>query len=321
MATNEDADTNDVKRKRQRSPNHPSINLRDAIEKTGELHGKYGTHPVPIKKACETLGYSTLNSTAMQCVAALSAYGLVDATGSKDERKVAVSAEGDRITRKAPDRDALIKAAAVRPAVHGEVLEHYRKTGLPHDDVLRQYLVWERTDGARFTEDAVDGFITRLRETLGYAGVSVGDTIRDSGSGETPAKNKRTEVAIGSFIQWVSQGVEQFRVPLQVVGIDGDFAFVKESQTGIPMSELELVDPPDAQEGKSPPRNPFFKPVQEVLPKDGTVKEQTTLDEGPVLLQCPEELSEDSVRDLEYWVRGILRKARRRAGMPLEDDA
>ena len=49
---------------------------------------------------------------------------------------------------------------------------------------------------------------------------------------------------MGDFVQWTSQGVDRFKVPYKVVGIDGDFAFVAESKAGIPMSELAVVDPP-----------------------------------------------------------------------------
>lgn len=44
-------------------------------------------------------------------------------------------------------------------------------------------------------------------------------------------------------------------------------------------------------------------------------KEQFTLDEGPVIIQWPSELSEESVQDLEYWMAGMLRRARRKAGL------
>ena len=45
-------------------------------------------------------------------------------------------------------------------------------------------------------------------------------------------------------------------------------------------------------------------------------EEKGSLDEGEAVLIWPESLSAESVHDLEYWLKGVLKKARRRAGMP-----
>ncbi|WP_352953338.1 hypothetical protein [Mesorhizobium sp. M1322] len=42
-------------------------------------------------------------------------------------------------------------------------------------------------------------------------------------------------------------------------------------------------------------------------------EDKASLDEGEVVLHWPENLSADSVRDFEYWVEGIIRRAKRRA--------
>lgn len=98
------------------------------------------------------------------------------------------------------------------------------------------------------------------------------------------------------------------------------------SQAGLPMSELSIVDPPKptpaAQTQSQPPLNPFFNPAEAEKPKPGMAKEQTTLDEGAVVIECPKELSAESVEDLAYWLKGFLNKARRRAGIdPPTNDA
>lgn len=53
-------------------------------------------------------------------------------------------------------------------------------------------------------------------------------------------------------------------------------------------------------------------------PQPFVVTDRFTLDEGPVVLQWPSQLSPESVREFEYWVRGIVLRARRRAGLPTE---
>jgi hypothetical protein len=53
----------------------------------------------------------------------------------------------------------------------------------------------------------------------------------------------------------------------------------------------------------------------------GLKEEKNSLDEGEAVLILPESLSADRVRDLEYWLQGILRKAKRRAGIPDDKEA
>ena len=45
----------------------------------------------------------------------------------------------------------------------------------------------------------------------------------------------------------------------------------------------------------------------------GTNREETSLDEGQVVLTWPSDLSMNSVEDFEYWVTGLINKAKRRA--------
>ena len=42
-------------------------------------------------------------------------------------------------------------------------------------------------------------------------------------------------------------------------------------------------------------------------------RETITLDEGQVWLSLPGKLSPESVADFEWWIKGIVRKVRRRA--------
>ena len=42
-------------------------------------------------------------------------------------------------------------------------------------------------------------------------------------------------------------------------------------------------------------------------------REEISLDEGQAILTMPLELSTGSLEDFEYWVAGIIKKARRRA--------
>ena len=64
-----------------------------------------------------------------------------------------------------------------------------------------------------------------------------------SGSGEEEADPPGT-VKVGDFVQWTSNGTDQFKPPRKVTKIDGEYAFVHGSLTGIKMTELTTVDPP-----------------------------------------------------------------------------
>ena len=167
---NEPAGEEDAKKPKLRSPNHPTLTLSEAIDKATLLHNKYGKHAAGIADALSTLNYTSKSSSGAQCIATLSAFGLISLTGKGSNRKVAVSDMADRIIREAPDRKKLIQEAALLPSVHQEVWSEFQSQGLPHDDILRTHLVWERPEGSRFTEEAVGGFIEQFRATLTYAG-------------------------------------------------------------------------------------------------------------------------------------------------------
>ncbi len=316
-----DQSVEEPKASRSRSPNHPSLSLSDAIEKMKILHDKYIRTAVPIPIACAQWGYKNPRSSgALQIQAAVKAYGLADASESGGVAKLAVSESAEHIIRNAPDRSRLLQEAALTPPIHRELWDHYNHQ-LPHDDVLSGYLKWERA-GGRFTDDAVGAFITRFRESLRYAGLLAADGSAaaennqanlDTSNNGTGTTAPRT-VQVGLFVQWISAGVQRFPVPKKVVGIKDNWAFVEGSPTGLAMSELEVVDAPvEAQ--VAPPANPYFRPLDEPTPADDVAKEITTLDEGAVVLTLPKDLSPESVGEFDYWVQGLLRRMRRKAGL------
>jgi hypothetical protein len=164
-------------RTKDRSPNYPVMDLGKALEKVEVIHREFRTHEIPIGMAHERCNYKALSGAGNQCIAALRAYGLVKVTGQSDQRKVSVSVEGDRIVRDAPDRAELLKTAALKPTLHRELWDHYHaEGGIPPDDLLRHYLVWDRPE-PRFNEKSVDGFIANFRATLKLAKLDCGDII------------------------------------------------------------------------------------------------------------------------------------------------
>jgi hypothetical protein len=157
----------------------------------------------------------------------------------------------------------------------------------------------------------VDDFIKVYRATLAYAKVD---------KNEIPVKNDQHHSGqpnVGSFVQWTSGGVDQFAVPRRVVGIEGEWAFIEGSPTGMPMSELTLQDPP-ANPPLTPPANPYYSAQRDRFDDEADqafAAEQTKLDEGLVRMSLPDTLSAESIEELEYWLHGVLRRACRRAGI------
>ena len=56
--------------------------------------------------------------------------------------------------------------------------------------------------------------------------------------------------------------------------------------------------------------------IQQAGGLDGFEEYKTNLDEGPAFLILPNNLSPESVDELDYWVQGVLRRMKRRARIP-----
>jgi hypothetical protein len=93
------------------------------------------------------------------------------------------------------------------------------------------------------------------------------------------------------------------------------------------VSELILENPPAgaaplSNARSAPPVNPNYKPpaTNVITDAPGFAIERATLDEGAIVLQWPETLSAESVHELEYWLKGILNRAKRKAGIKPKAD-
>jgi hypothetical protein len=221
-------------------------------------------------------------------------------------------------------RGPLLQISALSPTLHAELWNKYKAEGLPPNDVIRHYLVFERN----FNPDSVDGFIAQFRDTIAYAKLDASGKIEAPSESETP---DRGELAIGDFVQWESQGVAQFVEPRKVIGItpDGGFVFVEDSLTGLPIDEVRRVDPangkptPMTQQTVEPqplrpvvptaPVNPHYKPSG---PPAGAKQYVLTVDTGEVVLRWPESLSDEDYETIESWIEGMKKKIKRSVTEP-----
>lgn len=168
----------DLKIKRQRSPNFPAEPLEKCIEISKKIFDKYKKSPVAQIVVAKGLGFSPTSGGALQLFAALSSYGLIDASGSGQARTVKLSDDAYKIimdTRAySPDRDGLIMTAALRPAIFSKIREE-NPDGLPAEDALAHDLKLKYG----FNPNSVHGFINILTKTFEFAKVYESDIIPD----------------------------------------------------------------------------------------------------------------------------------------------
>ncbi len=307
---------------RGRSPAYPSMSLGDAIEKARILYNEANRHEIHLDAAIVKMGYSKRTGPSLRAVAALSQYGLITESGTKDDRKIRLSDRALQIFE-LPSSDnrraTAVESAAISPKIFKLLREKYG-VHLPADDVIKGFLTYDK----EFQSAAADSVIKTYKETIKYSKLDAKTGISDNLDNEVDNSDdideeEATEITIGTHVQWTSQGAYQFSTPRKVIDVsnDGNWVFVEGTATGLPMSELSVMEPSTVQAAQSaaarPPANPYFNKESEAT-IDGCAKEQITLDEGPVIISRPSSLSADSVEDLEYWLQGLMRRWKRKAG-------
>jgi hypothetical protein len=249
--------------RRDRSPNFPAIGLGRAVERARQLYNRARRYEARLADAATAWGIRASSSGTLQTAAALIAFGLAEDSGSGNARKIKISDLGWRILEdhRPSARETALAEAALKPKLIADYLERWR-AGRPDDNFCISELKIERG----FTEDAAARFLKVFDETIQFTNPSSPDTVSDRKTdGEGDALQQRVEppvdalsppskVKVGDYVQWVSDGQEQFPKPRRVNAIseDGSFAQVFGSMTGIPTSELAVVDPPKpARQGQN----------------------------------------------------------------------
>jgi hypothetical protein len=307
--------TDETKRKRQRSPAYPYINLETALRRVREFYEKEARNSVNIKVAAKHWGYEEKSSGGLQTAATLISFGLLRDEGTGDKRKLQLTQNALRIlldTR--PDsreRAVAIKEAALAPRIHQELWKKWGST-LPSDSSLKYTLTVEWTPP--FNDNAVDGFIKEYKDTIAFAKLGESDRLSvglaEGGDDEVPLEQCAYIPRVGDYVQWEPGGVLQFQEPKRVskLSADGKFAFVDGSPTGLPVEELTeqarpvKVTPPIAgtRSVSNPPSG-----------KTSMREDLFSLPEGNVTFQWPVPLSQDSIQDLKDWFRILERKISR----------
>ena len=297
-----------AKRKRTRSPAYPYVNLEGAIKRAKDFYDKEQRNAANITVATKHWGFLEDSSSGSQTVAALISFGLMADDGIGDKRTVRLTQDALKIlldTRPdSKEKADLIKKCALSPKIHRQIWDSF-KGNLPSDANLRHTLLfgWETP----FNDNAVDYFIGELRSTIAFAKVGESDKIEIS-------QDEKAKVKVGDFVQWTSQGMDQFREPKKVAGFsdDGAYAFFEGENNGAPVGELEIGDAPDVRTPALPPLIPRNPLRQQNTGGNSMRQDVFSLDNGgEVTISWPVPLTADMVTDIKDWLKIVERKISR----------
>ncbi len=261
---------------KHRSPAYPGLDLKAAIERARSFYHHEKRSSANVAVAVQHWGYSPSSSGGRQTLAALISYGLLEDKGSGDQRSVALTDLGLRILLDdRPDsieRADAIRRAALLPKIHSELFSKW-PTELPSNPNLRHYLLIEK----KFNENIVDDFISQLRTTADFARI-YGPQAVSAASSPAPIEEDEEQDAV------------------------------------LPETPIEPVAPSRPSSG---PERATIALASSVTPAGGSGEakrvrqDALSLDEGQVVLQWPDRLSETSFQDLSDWLELQLRRIKR----------
>lgn len=172
------------KKSKQRSPNYPAIGLEKALERAQTIKDQAGRNFMGATVAHDLWNYK--KGAGDQQIAALKAFGLVETQGEADKRQIRLTEAAWRILGSAPDRPALLREAALKPAIHTQVWENYNGDIPKADSVISDWLVWNKG----FNQTFVGGFISQFRDTIAFANLSLADKVVPDGAGKLAERGK-----------------------------------------------------------------------------------------------------------------------------------
>lgn len=146
---------------RQRSPNYPSINLEEAIQRITTIYEQQRKNPADREVFAQILGYKGINGASVKVISSLSKYGLLEGSGGN----LRVSSAGEDLALHRPgdaEYASAVQAAGNAPAFFRELAVEY-PDGLPSDHAIRATLIKRG-----FHPQAVEPALQSYRETLDF---------------------------------------------------------------------------------------------------------------------------------------------------------
>jgi len=316
------------KRKTGRSPAYPAISVKRAIEQADALFKQEGEYEAPISSTIGAWGYSEKSSGGRQTLATMKYYGLIDVSGDGAGRMVKISDLAKHILLDEREDDTekrqLIRDVALNPAAHSALYEKYRN-GLASDGSVEHFLVFEEG----FKSAAAKDLLAEFKVTADYVGLYQPDNKLDKtddsdiGNG---VKKETPTVKTGDKIQATVQDVDLFADGAIVQGIseDGEYVFVDQSDSGVPIEDVTIMETAQFETSPTPPAKPMNllaaqSPRADAPLPEGTRKAMFPLDEGDVTLTFPVGLAEDSLEDLEAYLQIFLKKEIKKSKAPKDE--
>jgi hypothetical protein len=308
-----------AKAKKHRSPTYPGINLQQAIKRTAEFYEKEHRNPASFKAAVSHWDYSEKSSGALVTAAALKSFGLLDEIDSSAGRTFQVSQLGLKIVAdKRPEsvsRMDAIREAALKPKIHAEIWKQYNGR-LPSEAELR----FQLENKWSFNLNSIEFFIKELRDTISYAKLTESDKVGEVAE----VSDDEHQVKVGDYVQWVSQGAEQFRELKRIIELsdDGTHAFVEGEKTGFPVGELEVGEAPSTP-APPPPQRWVRDSIRRPVAQEGSVMRDDvySLEDGrQVIISWPSSLPAYEAENIKAWMAIVERKIARSVTQPSDDD-
>ena len=159
--------TDSDKTARSRSPAYPLIPLGEAVDEVRKLWAAQRNKEARVDSALSALGYSSKNGTALRVIAALQQYGLLEGTGSGDNRKLRITEGAQDIINLPPEdvrHQTALRTAALAPTIYQLLWDRYERL-LPDNSAIKPFLIRDRG----FNDGIVDAVIKNYRETFEYA--------------------------------------------------------------------------------------------------------------------------------------------------------
>lgn len=317
-----------AKRRAGRSPSYPFISVGKALEQAAALFSQEGEYAAPLESAIGAWGYSPKSSGGRQTLATMKYYGLIEVSGGGDERKIKISDVAKRILlddrEDTSEKDQLIRYVALTPAAHSTLYGEY-PNGLASDATVQHFLVFDHG----FNKTAASELLDEYKETASYIGLyqpdKIVDKLDDSDKGNG-VKKETPNVKIGDKIQATVQGIDQFADGAIVQGLtdDGQFVFVDQSDSGVPIEDVTIMEAAQIEAPIAPPAKPDHllaaqnPPADTPLP-EGIRKAMFPLDEGDVTITFPVGLAEDSLEDLGAYFEIFLKKEIKKSKAPKDE--
>jgi hypothetical protein len=229
----------------------PFINLEKAIGRAKQLfdadrRGNEMSHA----GAFAVWEYSDKSSGGFQTLGALRAYGLI-VTPQPGKVKLSKAVFDYFLDEREDARAKALHGFAVNPPFLRSLWNVWGAHP-PADALARTYLKLERG----LNEQSARAVLGIYKDNLAYANLKGDAKLHeheaDKGGGE------RIKVKVGDFVQWTSNGADQFPKPLPVewVSEDGSHLRVVGSTTGIPMHEVSVAKPPEPPKPTPAPAPP-----------------------------------------------------------------